>query len=186
MGESLDGIGRNTNIHAPWRIEYIRLLGGRDDGCFLCRCRDEPARDAENLLLWRGGGCLVVMNRFPYTGGHLLIAPAEHVASMDDLSGQVMLEMMELVRDYQKVLARAVHCEGFNIGINIGRCAGAGLPGHLHVHVVPRWGGDTNFMAVLGDVRVIHQALGELRGELLAAAEALKLPEVSRARPDAR
>ncbi len=176
MGDTFHDAERKINIHAPWRMEYIRMLGGDDQGCFLCRARDETARDEENLLLWRTGRCLVVMNRFPYTGGHLLIAPVEHVDSLEQLPGEAMREIMELVRDATGLLAHAIRAEGFNVGLNIGRCAGAGLPGHVHVHVVPRWSGDTNFMAVLGDVRVIPQALRDLRAELLSASEELGLP----------
>ena len=175
MGDTFHDAERKINIHAPWRMEYIRMLGD-DQGCFLCRARDETARDEENLLLWRTGRCLVVMNRFPYTGGHLLIAPVEHVDSLEQLPGEAMREIMELVRDATGLLAHAIRAEGFNVGLNIGRCAGAGLPGHVHVHVVPRWSGDTNFMAVLGDVRVIPQALSDLRAELLSASEELGLP----------
>ena len=169
----------NTNLWAPWRIEYIQSLAEDDDGCFLCRYRDEPSKDIENLLLWRGKGCFAVMNRFPYTGGHMLVAPLEHVGELEDLSGAVMCEMMEMVRDLQIVLKRTIGAQGFNVGMNIGRCAGAGLPGHLHLHVVPRWGGDTNFMSVLGDIRVIPQALSQLYQQLQAAAVELKLPKLS-------
>ena len=169
---------RKTNIHAPWRMEYVEMLGDEQEGCFLCRARDETDRDEENLLLWRTGNCLAVLNRFPYTGGHLLIAPAEHLGSLGDLPGEVMREMMELSRDAARLLSHTIKAEGFNIGINIGRCAGAGLPDHLHLHVVPRWSGDTNFMSVLGDVRVIPQFLAELRRKLLQAGGKLKLPSV--------
>ena len=178
MSESSSHGGRRNNIHAPWRIEYIRSLADADDGCFLCNARDQHDNDVDNLLLWRTPRCLVVLNRFPYTGGHLLIAPNEHVGSLDDLPGEVLRELMELARDAVKVLTHAIRAEGFNVGFNIGRCAGAGLPGHIHLHVVPRWSGDTNFMAVLGETRVIPQALAELREELLAAAEELKLPSL--------
>ena len=169
----------NTNIWAPWRIEYIQSLGGQDNACFLCRYRDEPSKDTENRLLWRGEGCFAVMNRFPYTGGHMLVAPLEHVGGLDDLSGAVMCEMMEMVRDLQIVLKCAIGAQGFNVGMNIGRCAGAGLPGHLHLHVVPRWGGDTNFMSVLGDIRVIPQAMSQLYQQLQEASTELKLPKLS-------
>jgi len=176
VGEPSHNAERKINIHAPWRIEYIRTLDDRQDGCFLCRARDETDREEDNLLLWRTGKCLVVMNKFPYTGGHLLIAPSEHVGSMDHLDGEVMRELMELTRDCLKLLSRTIRAGGFNIGINIGRCAGAGLPDHLHLHVVPRWSGDTNFMAVLGDVRIIPQSLKDLRQQLLRAGQELKLP----------
>lgn len=152
------------------------MLNEQRDGCFLCRTRDETDRDAENLLLWRTKNCLVVMNRFPYSAGHLLIAPAEHVGELADLPDETLLEMMQLARDSQKLLAHSIRAEGFNIGVNIGRCAGAGLPEHLHVHVVPRWSGDTNFMAVLGDVRVVSQSLTKLYRQLREASVKLKLP----------
>ncbi len=167
---------RKVNLHAPWRIEYLRMLGGQQKGCFLCRARDEVDRSEENLLLWRVGGCLMVLNKFPYTAGHLLVAPAEHVGTLSDLSGEVMRELMELTRDAVSLLNRTLRAEGFNVGMNLGRCAGAGLPDHLHLHVVPRWAGDTNFMSVLADVRVIPQSLPELRRQILQAGEELKLP----------
>ncbi len=172
----------NTNLHAPWRIPYIRALADDARGCFLCRARDEHDRAEENLRLWVAGACLVVLNKFPYTGGHLLIAPTEHLAALGDVGGDVLREMMELTADCVRLLEHTVHAEGFNVGLNIGRCAGAGLPDHVHLHLVPRWGGDTNFMAVLGDVRMVHQSLKELRRELLAAGEELRLPRSAYAR----
>ncbi len=178
MSRPTDNPEANTNLHAPWRIPYIRSLAGRqEDGCFLCNARDQADRDAENLVLWRTADCLVIMNRFPYTGGHLLIAPNEHTGSLDGLPGEARLEMINLTNDCLKILAHALKAEGFNVGINIGRCAGAGLPDHIHLHIVPRWGGDTNFMAVLGDIRMVHQAMDGLRRDLLDAGEHLKLPE---------
>ena len=167
-----------ANLHAPWRIPYIRSLSGESDGCFLCKALDGPDSDEDNLLLWRTPGCLVIMNRFPYTGGHLLIAPRAHVAGLDDLDRDVRLEIMNLTNDCLKILSHAFRAEGFNVGLNLGRCAGAGLPDHIHLHIVPRWSGDSNFMAVLADIRMVHQAMGEMRAELLAAGEELKLPEV--------
>lgn len=168
---------RKRNLHAPWRIEYIRNLPDEQDGCFLCQARDQVGREEENLLLWRTVSCLVVMNKFPYTAGHLLIAPSGHLGALTELTAEVMREMMELTRDCTELLRQSIRAQGFNVGINIGRCAGAGLPAHLHLHVVPRWREDTNFMAVLGDVRMIPQSLRELRGELLAVGENLKLPQ---------
>ncbi len=178
MSEQFHNSDRKRNIHAPWRIEYINMLNAAQEGCFLCRARDETDGDAENLLLWRTENCIVVMNRFPYSAGHLLIAPAEHIGDMTDLDDQTLLEMMQLARDAQKLLAHSIRAGGFNIGVNVGRCAGAGLPGHLHMHVVPRWNGDTNFMAVLGDVRVVSQSLTELYEQLREASVELKLPGV--------
>ncbi len=166
-----------ANLHAPWRMEYIRLLSGSGDGCFLCHARDDAAHEAENLVLWRTAKCIVLMNRFPYAGGHLLISPLEHVGELGQVPPETLTEMMALASDSTAVLAKVLRAEGFNIGLNIGRCAGAGLPGHLHLHVVPRWNNDTNFMAVLGDVRVIPQALEELRQHLLQEGLRMKRPK---------
>jgi len=161
-------------------MEYIDgLHADADDGCFLCRYRDETQSDEDNLVLWRGRRSLAVMNRFPYTGGHSMVAPFDHVAALDDLDAETMLEIMRMLRDLRKLLAHALRAQGFNVGMNIGRCAGAGLPGHLHIHMVPRWTGDTNFMAVLGAARVIPQTLGALFAQLRQASEQLELPRLS-------
>ena len=150
----------NTNIWAPWRMEYIAGLSAPEGECFLCSTRNaEPNDDRKNLLLWRGDSCICILNRFPYTGGHTLIAPYDHVGDLSDLPIATMTELMEMLRDIQQVMNHTINPHGFNIGINIGRCAGAGLPGHLHIHIVPRWDGDTNFMPVFGDVRVIPEFL---------------------------
>ncbi len=109
----------------------------------------------------------------------MLVAPRDHLADLSDLSGAVMCEMMEMVRDLQIVLKRTIGAHGFNVGMNLGRCAGAGLPGHLHLHVVPRWNGDTNFMSVLGDIRVIPQAMSQLYQQLLQTSDELQLPKLS-------
>ncbi len=179
MDESQSNPGResNVNIWAPWRIEYIESLSS-DHGCFLCDIRDNPADDERNLVIWRGQRAITVMNRFPYTGGHCLIAPYDHVPDLDGTDGRTVLEMMAMVRDIQKALGEAIGAQGFNVGMNVGRSAGAGLPGHLHIHVVPRWSGDTNFMSVFGDVRVIPDALSNLRSKILAAAEKLSIPKL--------
>jgi ATP adenylyltransferase len=160
-------------------MEYIESLSAQEEGCFLCGIREEPQQDDENLVIWRGRRCMTVLNRFPYTGGHSLIAPLEHVASLGEIDAEALLEMMAMVRDIQEAIGRAIRAQGFNIGINVGRCAGAGLPGHLHVHVVPRWAGDTNFMHVFGDVRVIPDALEKLRDKIRAAARELGLPKLA-------
>jgi ATP adenylyltransferase len=160
-------------------MEYIESLAEPGEGCFLCAYRDNGEDDARNLVLWRGRRALAVLNRFPYTGGHTLVAPLEHVGGLDDLDGETMVEMMEMVRDVQVALRHTIGAEGFNIGFNVGHCAGAGLPDHIHVHVVPRWHGDTNFMSVFGGVRVISQALETLREQLLATAAKLGLPKLS-------
>ena len=171
------------NLWAPWRIQYLKSLDedspDNANGCFLCNYWNAPEKDTDNLVLWRTQQCMVLFNRYPYTGGHLLVAPADHVGSLEMLPDERMLEMMQLTRDAQIVLSHAIKPHGFNVGININRCAGAGLPDHLHLHLVPRWDGDTNFMAVTGKVRVISQALDELYAQLKAISAELNLPRGS-------
>lgn len=177
MANHPDSTERKSNLWAPWRIAYIKEIDN-SDGCFLCNYRDHPDEDAEHLVLWRGRHVMSVLNRFPYTGGHLMVTPFRHVASLDALSPEETLELMAMVRDAQKALSDALGAEGFNVGINFGHCAGAGLPGHLHVHVVPRWSGDTNFMTVLGEVRVIPEALVSVYNGLQEASRRLGLPDL--------
>ncbi len=167
----------NENVWAPWRMEYIRSLGEEagEVGCFLCHDWEHPEEDANTHVLWRGPHVLVVMNRFPYTNGHLLIAPREHVGGLSGLDDEVLLELTTSTRDAVSVLEATFSPQGFNVGYNIGRCAGAGLPDHIHAHVVPRWGGDTNYMAVLGGVRVIPDGLDATYRLLAAKAEELGL-----------
>ena len=179
MTESQAHANSNPNIWAPWRMEYIDSLDeGDDDGCFLCYARDGDS-DSDNLVLWRSRRTLTVLNRFPYTGGHCLIAPLEHLADLSDLGEADLLEIMQIVRDTQRILTSAVKAQGFNIGMNIGRCAGAGLPGHLHVHVVPRWSGDVNMMTAIGGVRVVPISLKQLYETITAAAAELGLPRAT-------
>ena len=163
----------NTNLWAPWRMEYIRSLGEQatESGCFLCGYWNRAGEDAANHVIWRTPETLVVMNRFPYTNGHLLVALADHKADLHELTDDELCAMHRVIRDAVTVLRLAIKPQGFNIGYNLGHCAGAGLPGHLHAHVVPRWSGDTNFMAVLGDARVIPDSLEALYGELVTTAK---------------
>lgn len=147
------------NLWAPWRMEYITGLGTGGNGCFLCHAIASPQDDEKNHVLRRDAHTLVLLNLFPYNSGHVLIAPITHTGQPEDLPDEVLLALMQRTRDVKRVLEAALGAQGFNIGINLGRCAGAGLPEHLHVHVVPRWNGDVNFMAVLGDVKVIPQSL---------------------------
>ena len=149
------------NLWAPWRMKYINELNDPQD-CFFCRYFSNPQDDAENLVLWRSDLTLACLNRFPYTNGHLLIAPVAHKSDLADLSDSEMLELMKMLGKAQRALKEAISPQGFNVGINLGRCAGAGLPGHLHFHIVRRWKGDTNFMAITGETRVIPQDLGEV------------------------
>lgn len=153
-------------------MEYIDSLGGpKADTCFLCDAREHPEADVANLVLWRSAQTLVLLNRFPYASGHTLIAPLAHVGDLDILDEATLLDLVQWTRRVRRVLEAGLRAEGFNIGVNLGRCAGAGLPGHLHIHVVPRWSGDTNFMPVLGNARVMPQALEATRAAILRAAD---------------
>ena len=156
----------SDTLWAPWRLDYIKQPDRKPepqaDGCFLCRYRDTPADDAENFVVLRGETTFVVLNRFPYNNGHLLVAPLAHVGTLDALSDATLLELQHNVRRMVDILTARMNAEGFNVGLNLGRVAGAGLPGHLHWHVVPRWNGDSNFMTVVGDTNVIPQALRAL------------------------
>jgi len=166
------------NLWAPWRIEYIRDLSKEQGGCFICRAWESPDGDRENLVLWRCGLSIVILNRFPYNNGHLLISPIRHIADLEQASDQELLEMTKLVRESQKALSLAIEPHGFNVGMNFGRCAGAGLPGHFHIHVVPRWDGDTNFMDVCSDAKVISQSLTELLDLLKKVSAEHNLPSL--------
>jgi ATP adenylyltransferase len=151
-------------LWAPWRLAYVATekdSTARPDGCFLCRYRDE-ARDAENFVVSRGEHTLSVLNRFPYNNGHVLVAPLAHKAGLDELDDGELLGCMLELRRLAAAYSRFLKPDGFNIGLNLGRAAGAGLPGHLHWHLVPRWTGDTNFMTVVDDARVISQSLSSL------------------------
>ena len=147
------------HLWAPWRIRYIRAP--KDTGCFFCR-KPQEADDASNHLLIRDRTCFALLNTYPYNAGHLMVAPYKHTGTLDDLAAAELADLMLLTRRCQQLLTRTLKPEGFNVGINFGRVAGAGVEDHLHIHIVPRWNGDTNFMPVLGDVRVIPQALDEL------------------------
>ena len=163
------------NLWAPWRIPYIKGIE-KSEGCFLCHDLAHPEADDENLLLWRTDHCIVVLNRFPYNNGHLLIAPARHVANFEETSDEEMIELTKLIRESQRALSMTVNPHGFNVGLNFGRCSGAGLPGHMHIHVVPRWNGDTNFMNVCSDTHVVSQSLVDLLAELKAISAEHALP----------
>lgn len=148
---------------APWRMEYI--LGDKPDGCFLCDIIADD-KDRANLLLKRGVTCAVVMNRYPYNGGHLMVLPFRHIAELGDLTSEERLELMDLVDESINVLKKVIYPGGFNVGANLGKVAGAGLEEHLHMHIVPRWEGDANFMPVLSDIRVVPLALLDLWDKL--------------------
>jgi len=145
-------------LWSPWRMEYI--LGEKTDGCVFCLAflSDLPA-DKEHLILYRGQHCGVVMNLFPYNNGHLLIIPYEHQETFEGLSPDALLEVMALLNKSVAVLRESMNAEGFNVGVNLGKAAGAGIGQHVHLHIVPRWEGDTNFLTTLGGVRCIPESL---------------------------
>jgi ATP adenylyltransferase len=158
-------------LWAPWRLGYIvggakesppeanwQWVEGADRNCFLCRSAADPDNN-RTLTAWQGQHTLVVLNRYPYANGHLLVAPRSHKARLDELSTEEQLQTMQVITRVSGVLERLMNCEGFNVGLNLGKVAGAGVPGHLHWHIVPRWSGDTNFMPVLASTSVIPQSL---------------------------
>jgi ATP adenylyltransferase len=145
---------------APWRIEYI--LSGKEGGCVFCQALE--SRD--DLTLHKGTDTLVVMNKFPYINGHLLVAPTRHIATLDELSKPEMGELLATVDRSVRILKTVMQPDGFNVGLNLGRVAGAGIEEHLHFHVVPRWFGDTNSLTVFADVRVIPEHLQETYNNL--------------------
>lgn len=156
------------SLYAPWRMEYIGAPA--DPGCLFCRVREAPPEeDRGNLLVRREPEALVMLNKFPYNPGHVMVAPRAHVGSLTQLNDEQVLALMRLVQDSQRVLERLMSPEGFNIGVNVGRVAGAGIPDHVHVHVVPRWNGDTNFLPVLGEVKVVNEHLDRTWERLTAA-----------------
>ena len=145
-------------IFAPWRIRYIE--SPKYEGCIFCDFPKEN-KDEERLILYRGKSSFVIMNNYPYNPGHLMIAPYRHVASVEELNEEEALEMMKLSQKMVEVIKKAMNPDGFNLGINLGKVAGAGIEDHIHLHIVPRWNGDTNFMPVLADVKVIPEAIEE-------------------------
>jgi len=145
-------------IWAPWRIEYIRRE--KPEGCILCE-KPKQSSDAMNYILYRGDKNFVIMNAYPYNPGHLMIAPYRHIANLEELTDEELHEHFEMVSRSIKILRQAFNPGGFNIGINMGKVAGAGIDEHVHTHVVPRWQADTNFMPVVSEVRVVPEALAE-------------------------
>jgi len=157
-------------VWAPWRMSYI--LAEKPIECIFCERLREPY-DAKNLLLWRGRTAFVMMNLYPYNNGHLMVVPHAHVASLIDLEPSQRAELGELTMRCEQVLRQAMRPDGLNIGLNLGSAAGAGIAEHLHVHVVPRWDGDTNYMTVVGEVRVIPQHLDDTYALLMPYFQAL-------------
>jgi len=143
-------------LWAPWRIEYI--LSEKSEECIFCEYPKER-RDKENLILYRGKTCFIILNKYPYNNGHLMVVPYKHVPTPLELSDEELLELSKLVNLSIKVLNFVMKPQGFNVGANIGKAAGAGIEEHYHIHVVPRWIGDTNYMPIIADTKVLVEAL---------------------------
>lgn len=154
-------------LWAPWRIEYI--TGPKDGGCIFCAAAASRNEDPAHQPVDRTEHCLTMLNAFPYAPGHVMVAPVRHIGALEDLDSNEMLETMQLARRAILAIRRAMNPDGFNVGFNLGKVAGAGIVDHVHLHVVPRWSGDANFMPVLADTNVMPQAL-EATQTILAAA----------------
>ncbi len=160
-------------LWAPWRKTYIRPSKKKSGSCVFCSIRSSRM-DAKNYVLKRGNTCYSVLNLYPYNNGHILIVPNRHVDSIGKLSAKEKLEWLELAEEMQAALQKAIKPHGFNMGINLGRIAGAGIPGHLHLHIVPRWKGDVNFMPVFADTRVISESMQSVYKSLAPAMKKKK------------
>lgn len=152
-------------LWAPWRMQYIQAIE-KDDGCIFCT-KPSQSEDKKNLILYRGKKCFVLMNLYPYNNGHLMVVPYHHTSDIAVLDRESSCEMWDLICLSRKVLSAAIRPDAFNIGMNIGRVAGAGIDQHIHMHIVPRWNGDTNFMPVIGATKVISQAINDTYDTLL-------------------
>jgi ATP adenylyltransferase len=158
-------------LWAPWRMEYIEGIGAENSNqCIFCAKPGEK-EDAKNYILHRGKNCFLVLNIFPYNNGHLLIIPFMHTSEFEELDKEITAEMMELTSLAIKAIKKTMRPDGFNVGMNLGRSAGAGIAEHLHLHIVPRWNGDTNFMPVVGGTKVISESLDKTYEKLKKAIE---------------
>lgn len=160
-------------LWAPWKMDYI--LGEKEEGCTFCRIlREGEERKEENLVLAFDETVYIVMNRYPYSNGHVMVLPNRHVQRMSQLSPGENRDVFDRVRLVERLLETAFGCEGINVGINLGEAAGAGIEEHLHVHLVPRWHGDTNFMTAIGELRVVPEHVRETYRKLLKGLDALE------------
>jgi ATP adenylyltransferase len=154
-------------LWAPWRMQYIG--GEQRPGCLFCRMIENPDDADAHLVLWRPPGAIVMLNKFPYNPGHALVAPAKHTPTFEQLDDAQSLDLMRAQKRTLQVIRSAMNPDGFNVGSNLGNAAGAGIPDHVHIHVVPRWSGDTNFMAVIDDVKIVNEALAQTADKLRSA-----------------
>lgn len=154
------------SLHAPWRIEYILAPKPPSTGDSLFTSIAQSNEDVENHVLVRDKTCFAMLNRYPYNGGHLMVIPYKQVCHLEDLTAQELSDLMQLTQRCVAALKKTMNPEGFNVGLNLGRVAGAGIEEHLHFHVVPRWNGDTNFMPVISNTHVVPEALTEVAAKL--------------------
>ncbi len=162
-------------LWAPWRMDYI-LSENKEGSCIFCPGEDRNT-DEGRLILYVGSMTMVVMNRFPYVNGHLLVAPVKHVPDFEGLSDEESLTLLQMLRKSIDILKTVMNPEGFNVGLNLGKVAGAGVKEHLHFHIVPRWNGDTNFMTVVGETRVISEDLTNTRNHIISYFERISHQE---------
>ena len=159
-------------LFSPWRSKYIESFKSEsieDESCFICAAANKPDQDAERLVIARRKHCFALLNWYPYNAGHILVCQYRHTGVFSELSSEEMSEIMDTLQECSLALENNYKCHGFNLGANIGRSAGAGVPGHIHFHIVPRWKGDTNFMPVFAEVKVVSQELEEMQRTLSKA-----------------
>jgi ATP adenylyltransferase len=154
-----------THLWTPWRSTYMKEKKDQSR-CIFCVAAADPEHDEDNLVVFRGAMVFVILNRYPYTSGHLMIAPYEHVARLASAGEKTTAEIMQLTRRAETILENAYHPDGLNLGMNLGRAAGAGIAEHIHMHVLPRWNGDANFMTTVGNARIIPEALEDTYSKL--------------------
>jgi len=150
-------------LYSPWRIDYI--LSEKDKSCIFC-LKDKVSKDEDSFIPYRSTHCFVILNIYPYNNGHIMVVPYKHVSCLSDLTAEEILDLFATVQLSERIIKKAFNPEGLNIGINIGKAAGAGIEEHLHVHLLPRWSGDTNFMTTVGGMRVIPEAFNQTYAKL--------------------
>ena len=160
-------------LYTPWRMQYVTGTQKKKmEGCVFCAMRqDSPDVDSKNFVVYRGKTTFTIMNIYPYNTGHLMILPNEHLATLSQMSSSAHLEMMSLTAYFVDLLTELMHPDGFNAGLNLGGVAGAGIDSHLHMHIVPRWGGDSNFMTVIGQTRVLPETISDTYQRIVAVLQ---------------
>ena len=153
-------------IWSPWRSEYIKTFTDKENGCFVCDAINSKNEDKKYLIVTRRDKCIVIMNKYPYNSGHLLVCPLRHISQFEEFETAELINIMDTSQEIIAKMKELFNPHGFNFGLNIGKSAGAGLPGHLHFHIVPRWNGDSNFTATIADVKFYSNSLEDTRIKL--------------------